>query len=438
MAKKTIEVPDIGDFTDVPVIDVHIAVGDQLQHEDSLISLESAKAVMDIPSPVSGEVLEVLIQEGDKVSQGTPIAVVEAASDEQQAGDAGSDHAEDADAGAPPEDEPEADHGADRIEQEELPHETPEKTPEVPVNKQEPASQYHATPSARQFARRIGVDLSQVAGSGPHGRILTTDIEAAAKQIIETRNAPAGGAGLPPVKEYDFSSFGPTEERELTRIQKISGPHIHASWMGVPHVTHYDEADVTDLEAFRVKLNKETDEKHSILSLVIPAVVYVLKKYPDFNASLHHSGEKIIQKRYYHIGIAVDTPQGLVVPVIRDADTKGVLHLTAELREISKRARDGKLKPQDLSGGSFSISSLGGIGGVGFTPIINVPEVAILGLSRMQKKPVWDEESGQFIPRLVLPFSVSYDHRVIDGAAGARFARDLGDTLNDIRRILLG
>ncbi len=422
MAKITIEVPDIGEFTDVPVIDVYIKAGDEISPDDALISLESAKAVMDVPSTEGGTVLEVVVKEGDKVSQGDKIAVIEAAETEKAQEEE-------------PEDEEKPEETEEPAEQKEKPVEKEEKPSEkeVPVNRQEPGAVHHATPSTRQFARRVGVDLSSVKGTGEKGRILTEDVETYIKASLKS----GGGAfSLPAIPEADFSSFGPVEEHELTRIQKISGPHIHKSWVGVPHVTQYDEADVTELEEFRRSL-RDQGEKHSILSFVIPAVVRALKEFPDFNASLHSSGERVIRKKYYHIGIAVDTPQGLVVPVLKDADTKSIGEITGSLRELSDRAREGKLKPSDIQGGSFSISSLGGIGGTGFTPIINVPEAAILGLSRIEKKPRWDEARQAFVPRLVLPFSVSYDHRVIDGASGARFAVYLGSLLSDIRRVLL-
>lgn len=417
MAKITLEVPDIGDFTDVPVIDVYIQQGDEISADDPLISLESAKAVMDVPASQGGTVLEVLVKEGDTVSQGDKIAVIEA--QEQQ-----SETAQQPEEKAQEEEEPETSPEPESPEE--------PKPREVPVNRQPAGSVMHASPSTRQFARRVGVDLSKVAGTGVKGRILTEDVEQYVKQTMEAGPA----AALPQVPEIDFSQFGEIEQQELTRIQKISGPHIHRSWNGIPHVTHYEQADVTELESFRRKL-KEQGEKHSILSFVIPAVIRALKEYPEFNSSLHRSGEGIIKKHYWNIGIAVDTPQGLVVPVLKHADQLSIGEITRQLGELSGRAREGKMKPDDIQGGSFSISSLGGIGGVGFTPIINAPEAAILGLSKIETQPKWDEEKQNFVPRQMLPFSISYDHRIIDGAMGARFAAYLSMLLGDIRRVML-
>ena len=431
MAEQVIKVPDIGDYTDVPVIDVYISEGDEISKEDPLIALESAKAVMDVPSPYSGKILEVLIKEGDTVSKGDSIARMEIAQ-QKQPGEDEAEQQEEPAAEKAPEQQEEPGDAAEEDTQKQKP-EPPKE--EVPVNRQEPGGTYHAAPSVRQFARRVGIQLKDVKASGPKGRMLREDVESLIHEVV-TSSASGPNSAFPSVPSEDFSVYGPVEEQELSRIQKIAGPHLHASWVNIPHVTHYDEADVTELEAFRRQL-RDQGEKHSILSFVIPAVSAALKEFPQFNSSLLPAGDRIILKRYYHLGIAVDTPQGLVVPVIRDADKKTVRELTEELKAVSQRAREGKLKLDDIKGGSFSISSLGGIGGTGFTPIVNAPETAILGLSAMEQKPKWDEQKQAFVPRLILPFSVSYDHRVIDGAAGARFARYFASLMEDIRRVLL-
>ncbi len=441
MATKQILIPDIGDFEEVAIIDVYIKVGDTLAVEDSVVALESDKAVIDIPSPFEGKITKILIKEGDLVSKDTPVAEIEVASE----GEGKQEEEKD----APPakeqeeakEEEKEKDETTKPVEKEE---ETPK--PEVKqepkpasdlINEQGPGAVFHATPSLRKYARELGVELSKVEGTGPHGRILHEDVQSLVKKALSGEGA---SASFGKIKLEDFSKYGETERQKLSRIQKISGPHLQKSWQIIPHVTQYDEADVTDLEVLRKSLKAERRKGDdavniSILSFIIKAVTAALKKFPEMNASFDEDSGELILKHYYHIGIAVDTPEGLIVPVLKDADKKSVTDIARELVEISSRARDRKLKPEDLSGASFSISSLGGIGGTAFTPIINPPQVAILGVARTAKKPVWDGES--FIPRDILPFSVAYDHRVIDGARGVRFTTYLASLLGDLRRVLL-
>jgi len=434
-AAQTVAVPDIGDFKEVEVIEVLVKPGDRIAKEQSLVTLESDKATMEIPSPAAGVVKELKIKTGDKVSQGSAILVLEGA--EQRAEPRPAPKAEASK--APATSSPAA--AATRA--------APAPAPQAPASapRAEPGAKPHASPSVRKFARELGVDLAQVRGSGPKGRILHSDVQAFVKSALARGPgaAPAakGGAGglpfdLPAWPDVDFAKFGPVETKPLARIQKLSGPYLHRNWISIPHVTQCDDADITDLEAFRKAQTAETEKrgfKLTMLAFMIKACVTALKQYPQFNASLDKSGENIIVKHYYHIGVAVDTPGGLVVPVVRDADHKGVFDLAHELGDISKVARDGKLKPSDLQGGTFSISSLGGIGGTYFTPIINAPEVAILGVSRSALKPVWTGK--EFAPRLMLPLSLSYDHRVIDGATAARFTTFLVSVLSDIRKLIL-
>ncbi|MBG0767697.1 MAG: 2-oxo acid dehydrogenase subunit E2 [Spirochaetaceae bacterium] len=434
MAIKQILVPDIGDFSDVPIIDVYIKVGDVLSVEDSVVALESEKAVIDIPSPFAGTITKVLVKEGDLVSKDSPIAEIEVAAEGvEEEGKQGSDE------------EPVKEQPVVKVE-EEKPEEVAEAVQPTPVqqenksdliNEQAPGAVYHATPSLRKYARELGVDLAKVKGSGPSGRILHEDVQALVKKALS-----GGGvaASFGKIELEDFSKYGEIERKKLSRIQKISGPHLQKSWQIIPHVTQYDEADVTELEALRKSIKEEMKRSDdpvniSILPFIIKAVVAALKKFPEMNASFDEDSGELILKHYYHIGIAVDTPEGLIVPVLKDADTKSVTDIARELVSTSQRARDRKLKPEDLSGGSFSISSLGGIGGTAFTPLINPPQVAILGVSRLSKKPVWNGK--EFVPRDILPFSVAYDHRVIDGAAGVRFTTYLASLLGDLRRVLL-
>ncbi|SAL16525.1 dihydrolipoyllysine-residue acetyltransferase [Caballeronia telluris] len=436
-----VKVPDIGDFTDIPVIEIAVKVGDKVEKEQSLITLESDKATMDVPSPAAGTVKELKVKLGDTVSEGTLIVVLEsgggAAAPSASAAPAAKQDAPKA--GAP------SDAPAKPAPQKEAPSALAQ-APVMPAGDGTRTSS-HASPSVRKFARDLGVDVSRVTGSGPKGRITQGDITAFVKGVMSGQGkapaaaaAPAGGGGgelgLLPWPKVDFTKFGPVDPKPLSRIKKISGANLHRNWVMIPHVTNNDEADITELEALRVKLNKENEKagiKITMLAFVIKAVVSALKKFPTFNASL--DGDNLVYKQYYHVGFAADTPNGLMVPVIRDCDKKGLLDIAKEMADLSKAARDGKLKPDQMQGGCFSISSLGGIGGTNFTPIINAPEVAILGLSRGAMKPVWDGK--QFVPRLTLPLSLSYDHRVIDGAEAARFNAYLSGILADFRRVIL-
>ncbi len=441
MATEKITVPDFGDVQEITVVDVYIKPGDTVEVEDPLVALESEKAVMDIPSPFAGTITEVKLQEGDTVSSDDLIALLETAAEgEQPRQEDGDDTADEQEAtdkqeAADEQEAAEADIPAAAARKESDADITPEE------EAQEPAGDLHASPSVRSYARELGVDLQALTATGPKGRILKEDVQKYVKQAVKSGPSPAAaGAGLqidqPPLE--DFSKYGETEVKALGRIQKISGPHLHRSWVSIPHVTHFDEADITELEKFRKQMNQEVqkdDLKFSPLVFVIKAVVATLKQYPLFNCSLDSANNEIIFKYYYHIGIAVDTPDGLVVPVVKDADRKGIKEIAKELGSLSSNARDGKLSIADLQGASFTISSLGGIGGTGFTPIVNAPQVAILGLSRSAMKPVWTGE--KFEPRLTLPFSLSYDHRVIDGAEAARFCRSLGNNIEDLRRALL-
>ena len=428
---QEIAVPDIGDFKDVDVIEVLVKPGDTVKPEQSLITVESDKATMEIPSPAAGVVKELRVKTGDKVSKGTPILLLDSASAVAAA------PSPKAAAPAPP-----------------PPPRSGPAAPVVPIGRPEPAAREpargadavpHASPSVRKFARELGVDLARVKGSGPKGRITQADVQDFVKGMMRgapPAAAPAARGGLafdlPEWPQVDFAKFGPVETKPLSRIRKLSGGFLHRNWVSIPHVTQHDEADITELEAFR-KENAQVAEKGgfklTMLAFLVKASVNALKEFPDFNASLDKTGDNLIIKKYYHIGVAVDTPDGLLVPVIRDADRKGVFDLAKELAEVSKAAREKKLKPDAMRGGTFSISSLGGIGGTAFTPIINAPEVAILGVARSQMRPVYRD--GAFVPRLMLPLSLAYDHRVIDGAAGARFTTYLASVLSDIRRTLL-
>ena len=410
-----VRVPNIGDFKDVPIIDVLVKVGDEVAAETPLMTVESEKASMDIPSPSAGIVQSLAVKVGDKVSEGAPLLTLSSA----QAAPAA------AAAPAPAAPVPAAAQAA--------PAEPPAAA--APAAPRSEDAVVHASPSIRRFARELGVELRQVTGSGPHGRVTKEDVQGFVKRALATPAATGGTAlGIPPWPKVDFAKFGPIERAPLSRIKKISGPSLLRNWVMIPHVTNNDEADITQLEEFRKQLNAEDpNAKLTILAFVIKAVVAALKKFPDFNASL--DGDELVLKRYYHIGFAADTPQGLIVPVLRDADKKGVLEIAAETRALSAKGRDGKLSLAEMQGGTFTISSLGGIGGTSFTPIVNAPEVAILGLSRSAMKPVWNGK--EFTPRLMLPLSLSYDHRVIDGANGARFNAYLASVLADMRRTML-
>jgi pyruvate dehydrogenase E2 component (dihydrolipoyllysine-residue acetyltransferase) len=418
MTMIDVRVPDIGDFKGVPIIEIHVKPGESVEPESPLITLESDKATMDVPSPLAGRVGELLVKIGDKVSEGTPILKLDAKTAE-----------------APPVKET----------AELLPQEAPAVTPQPAPSRTEGRSvpppidfgNAHASPSVRRLARELDIDLTRLTGTGEKGRITKEDV----KRTMSAR-APAapegGGFGIPEIPAQDFSKFGPIEEQPLSRLKKLSGPHLHRAWLNVPHVTHTDEADITELESYRKRLDESAKAKGyrvTLLAFLIKASVACLKEFPVFNASLSPAKDTLILKKYYNIGVAVDTPDGLVVPVIKDANAKGIIELSKELGDVSARMRDGKITPADIQGGTFSISSLGGIGGINFTPIVNAPELAILGVVRSSMKPVWDGKA--FEPRLMLPLCVSYDHRVIDGALAARFARRLAEILADVRELVL-
>ncbi len=433
-------VPDIGDFADVEVIEVLIAVGDQVEAEESMLTLETDKATMEIPSPFSGVVTEVKVAVGDRINVGDLVALMDVAdAEEPQPAVVEEAEAEPAAAPAPTPPAP-AEKAAPAVQR--LPGEKEQKPPPAPAEppKRITSGKAHASPAVRKFARQLGVDISTVEGSGPKGRVTKADVQKHVKQAVAAQGqaAAATGSAIPAIPEIDFSKFGNTETVELGRIKKLSGAHLKRAWLNIPHVTQFDEADITEMEAFR-KENKPEAEKMGIRMTFMPflmrACAKALKEMPEFNSSLTANAEHLVMKSYINIGIAVDTPNGLMVPVIRDVDKKGIYDLAAELMELSGRARDGQLSADDMQGGCFSISSLGGIGGVQFTPIVNAPEVAILGVSRAAMKPVWSGE--EFEPRLIMPFSLSYDHRVIDGAQGVRFTTYINKLLSDIRRLLL-
>ncbi len=418
-----VKIPDIGDYKDVPIIEVHVKEGDPVNADDPLVSLESDKATMEVPAPSAGIVEKLLIKLGDKVSEGYPIVLLKDG---------------DATVAAP----------SSLIEQQEP---APSLGPAPSAALVAPAKpngqgawldfgQVHASPSVRRLARELDIDLTTIRGTGEKGRITKDDVKAALRGPATPVSVPAptGGMGIPEVPAVDFSKFGPTETRPLPRIKKISGPHLHRAWLNVPLVTHQDEADITETDVYRKDLDAAAKDKGyrvTLLAFLMKASVSALKQFPEFNASLNPEKDSLILKQYYHIGVAVDTPEGLVVPVIRDVDRKGIGDISQELGAVSKKARDGKLGAADMQGASFTISSLGGIGGTAFTPLVNAPEVAILGVVRSRMAPVWDGETFQ--PRLMLPLSVSYDHRVIDGALAARFTRHLAHVLEDVRRLVL-
>ncbi len=438
MALVEVKVPDIGDFAEVEIIELLVKPGDTVKAEQSLITVESDKASMEIPSSHAGVIKDVKVKVGDKVAKGSLVAVVEAT------GGTAAPPAPAAAAAAAPAPAPAS-----------APAATADKAvPTAALPAHEPTAAKgvlpHASPTIRKLARELGVPLGEVKGSGPKGRITQDDVHRFVKGVMvgsvqtaaQKSAAPAAGAaggsipGLLAWPKVDFTKFGTVERKDLSRIKKLSGANLHRNWVLIPHVTNNDDADITELEAFRVSTNKENEKsgvKVTMLAFVIKAVVAALKKFPEFNTSL--DGDQLVYKQYFHIGFAADTPNGLVVPVLRDADKKGILQISTEMGELAKKARDGKMGPADMTGGCFSISSLGGIGGTHFTPIINAPEVAILGLSKSAMKPVWDGK--QFVPRLTLPLSLSYDHRVIDGALAARFNAYLGQVLADFRRVLL-
>jgi len=434
MSLLEVKVPDIGDYKDIPVIEVLVKPGDSVKAEDPLITLESDKATMDIPAPAAGVVRQLKVKVGDKVSLGTLVLTLEAGAaqpattpPQQPAATAAQPAA--TKTAAP---QPAASRAA--------PAPAPSPTASLEPIDEAKAKLAHAGPSVRRFARELGVDLPRVTGSGPKDRILREDVQAYVKTELTQPRGAGGGLGfnLPPLPQVDFARFGAVQLQPLSRIKKLSGANLHRNWLSIPHVTQHDEADITELEAFRKAQAEEVKKegiRFTLLAFLMKAVVVALKQYPNFNASLSADGENLVLKQYFHIGVAVDTPLGLVVPVIRDADKKGLRELAKELGDVSARMRDGKINPADLQGGCFSISSLGGLGGTLFTPIINAPEVAILGVGKSSTKPVWD--GRQFAPRLLLPLSLSYDHRVIDGAQGARFIAFLSTVLSDIRRLVL-
>ena len=460
-----VKVPDIGDFKDVPIIEVLVKPGDKVSAEDSLVTLESDKATMEVPSPAAGVVKELKVKVGDKVSEGAVVLVLEAADG------AGVPRKAAAPAASPstPQPAPAAATAAPLTVASPHPRplsregrgeaivpipplgegsgmrdrerEAPSASGSAQTGIDEAAfGKAHASPAVRRLAREFGVDLSRVKGTGPKQRILKEDVQIYVKAELARPRGAAGGIGfdLPPLPQVDFAKFGPVEMQPLSRIKKLSGANLHRNWVSIPHITQHDEADISELESFRKSQAEEAKKsglKITMLGFLMKAVVVALKQHPEFNASLSPDGESLILKQYYHIGIAVDTPNGLVVPVIRDVDKKGLLELAEALGEVSARMRAGKIAPADLQGGCFSISSLGGLGGTLFTPIVNAPEVAILGVGKAVMKPAWNGK--EFVPRLMLPLSLSYDHRVIDGAQGARFISYLSGVLSDIRRLVL-
>lgn len=429
MSVIDVKVPDIGDYKDVPIIEVHVKPGDRIKPEDPIVTLESDKAAMEVPAPRAGEVAEVLVKVGDKVSEGSALVrlaseggAAEAQTDAAPAAEPGKSETKEAGPSAPPS-APAADTPAE---------DTPGTAERVALPLGADFGGVHASPSVRRLARELDIDLTKLKGSGEKGRITKEDVKRA------LGGGAGGGTGIPEIPPQDFAKYGPVETQPLSRLKRLGGPHLHRAWLNIPHVTHADEADITDLEAYRRSLDAAAKEKGyrvTLLSFIMKACVVALKEFPTFNASLAPDKESLILKRYYHLGFAVDTPDGLVVPVIRDVDRKGIVELSQEIGGVSQRMRDGKIAPADIQGGTFSISSLGGIGGTGFTPIINAPEVAILGVVRAEMKPKWD--GAAFEPRLMLPLALSYDHRVIDGAEAARFARRLAVILEDVRQLVL-
>ena len=430
---KNVLVPDIGNYKDVPIIEVSVKAGDVVKAEQTLITLETDKATMDVPTPFDGVVKEVKVKVGDKVSEGALIVTIEASGAVTATAPA-------ATAAPAPVAAPIAAASA-------TPTPNPSQPPLVRGGAETPSLEKgrageglaHASPSIRRFARELGVNLIQVSGSGEKGRVTKDDVQNFVKQsLAQPRGAGGNGLQVLEMPVVDFAKFGPVETKALSRIKKISGANLHRNWVTIPHVTQFEEADISEMEAFRKELGTEYAKENfkiTPLAFLLKACAITLKHFPDFNASLDAGGENLVLKKYIHIGVAVDTPDGLMVPVIRDADQKGIVQLAKELGEISARAREKKITAADMQGGCFSISSLGGIGGTAFTPIINAPEVAILGVSRSSMKPVWKD--GEFVPRLMLPLSLSYDHRVIDGAAGARFTTYLAHVLSDMRRLAL-
>lgn len=432
MSLIDVKVPDIGDFKNVPVIEILVKPGDTVKLDAPLVTLESDKATMEVPSPQAGRVAEILVKIGDKVSEGTAIVKLEdagaAAAPSAPAAAAAQTAAPPAPAGkvGPPSDD--VDVGP-----------TTARSIPAPID----FGGVHASPSIRRLARDLDIDLNKINGTGEKGRITKEDVKRAIGGNAGGATVSAG-SGIPEIPAQDFSKFGPIEAKPLSRLKKLSGPHLHRAWLNIPHVTHTDEADITELEDYRKGLDKAAKDKPAkdgggyrvtLLSFLLKASVACLKEFPEFNASLSPAKDALIYKKYWNIGVAVDTPDGLVVPVIKDVNGKGIIELSKELGEVSAKMRDGKITPADISGATFSISSLGGIGGTSFTPIVNAPEVAILGVVRSSMKPVWNGK--EFVPRLMLPLCVSYDHRIIDGALAARFTRRLAEYLGDVRQLVL-
>lgn len=435
---KEIGLPDIGDFESVDVIEILVAPGDEIKAEDPLITLESDKATMDVPAPFGGIVRQVTVKVGDKVAQGAVIALVDA-----ESGTAAATPEQPISAQTPDPDPIATDSTDSQTTQtvaEKAAHRSPPSLP-PPVERSGGALP-HASPATRRFARELGADLRTVRGSGPKGRILKQDIQDYVKNALSGTSAQAvndaSTSGIPPVPQVDYSRWGEIDVQPLSRIQKRSGPHLHRAWLNIPHVTHFDDADITELEAFRQSLNADTQESTASitpLAFTLKALAGAVRRFPKFNSSLADDGEHLVFRKYCNIGIAVDTTDGLIVPVIRDVPVKGLIQLATEMNELSRKARSGALNPEDLQAGCITVSNLGGIGGVAFTPIINSPEVAILGVARARMTPVWDGQD--FRPRLMLPLSLSYDHRVIDGAEAARFTVFIRELLEDTRRLLL-
>ncbi|MCZ4053004.1 dihydrolipoyllysine-residue acetyltransferase [Oxalobacter sp. OxGP1] len=436
---KTVEVrvPDIGDFRDVEVIELMVAAGEKIARDQSLVLVESDKASMEIPSPQAGIVREMKVRLGDRISEGSLLLLLDVEDDGEAAADVGDVPDNGKKAGMEMQWREDAVSVVSPLSQDNGLRHAVDDTKAARAQGALP----HASPSVRKYARELGVDLRHVRGTGPKERIMKTDVQGYVRALLNREGSPNrfdNVMNLPPWPSLDFSQYGETELQPLSRIKKISGPNLHRNWVMIPHVTQYEQADVTELEAFRKSVNgryRQEDIQLTVLAFVVKACVAALKKYPEFNASLDATGENLILKRYYHIGFATDTAQGLVVPVIRDADRKGVIQIAREMTQLSSLAREGKLNPSDMQGASFTITSLGSIGGTYFTPLINAPEVAIVGLSRITTQPVWDGE--QFRPRLILPLSLSYDHRVIDGVQGVRFATYLAKVLSDMKETLL-
>ena len=437
MATTDVKVPDIGDFKQIPIIEIHVKVGDVVNAEDPLLTLESDKATMDVPSPAGGTIEAVLVKLGDRVSEGTPVFRFKATAEgamsqppsllDQQ--------------NPPPVQQPSPSPAVPPATASAAAPAATAPAPAVPSGGLPDFSGVHAGPGVRRAARELDVDLNTVKGTGEKGRITKDDVLGFLRgpsAAPAAAAAPSGGSGIPEIPAQDFSKFGPVETRPMSRIKKLSGPHLHRAWLNIPHVTQNDEADITDLETYRKELDaagKDKGYRVTLLAFLLKASASCLRQFPEFNSSLSPEKDALILKKYYNVGIAVDTPDGLVVPVLKDVDRKGVVELSQEMGAISKKARDGKLQAADMQGATFTISSLGGIGGTSFTPIVNAPEVAILGVVRSKMAPVWN--GTEFKPRMMLPVSLSYDHRVIDGALGARFARQLCHVLEDVRRLVL-